>query len=112
MTTPESTREPALELAGDVITPGHADYEAARRIWNGTVDRHPAAIVRCRSVDDVARTVRDVTRTGLPLAVRGGGHSLPGFSTCDGGVVLDMSGMRGVEVDSETRVARVGGGAR
>ena len=111
MTTQESTRRPALEVSGDVITPGHTDYDSARRVWNGTVDRRPAAIVRCHSTGDVARTVRDVVRSGLPLAVRGGGHSLPGFSTCDGGVVLDLSRLRNVAVDAELRLARVGGGA-
>ena len=78
---------------------GRPDYDPARSIWNGAHDRQPALIVRCAGVADVIRTVDLARSEGLPLAVRGGGHSIPGFSTVDGGIVLDLSPMTGVEVD-------------
>jgi FAD/FMN-containing dehydrogenase len=100
----------ARRLDGRVITPGDRGYEQARRVWNGCIDRSPAMIVRCESVADVAATVRAAADHRLPLAVRGGGHSLPGFSTCDEGMVLDLSGLDAVQVDPGRRVARAGGG--
>jgi FAD/FMN-containing dehydrogenase len=102
----------AKRLNGEVLTPSHPDFDGARGVWNGCIDRHPAAVVRCRSTADVAEVVGFTRDLGLPLAVRGGGHSLPGFSTCDDGIVLDLSPMRGVRVDPEARVARGQGGCR
>ena len=99
-------------IQGDVIGAGDPGYDTARRVWNGTVDRRPLLIVRAAGTPDVVETIALAVREDLPLAVRGGGHSLPGFSTCDGGVVLDLSAMREVSVDSEARIARAGGGCR
>ena len=99
-------------VAGEVLAPGDPGYDQGRRVWNGSIDRHPAAIVRCTAVDDVVATVEAATTTGLPLAVRGGGHNVAGFGTCDGGIVADLSGLRGVVVDPVGRTARAGGGAR
>ncbi len=98
-------------ISGDVITPGHQAYDDARTVHNGMIDRRPAAIVRCASVDDVIATVNYAREEGLDLSVRGGGHSVPGFGTNDDGVVCDLSAMREVEVDPENRTARVQGGA-
>lgn len=98
-------------FAGDVIEPGAADYEAARSVWNGMIDRRPAAVLRPSTVTDVARAVRLARDRGTVLAVRGGGHGLPGFGTCDDGLVIDLSAMRSVTVDPTLRTARVGGGA-
>ena len=100
----------ASELRGELIRPGDADYESRRRVWNGVADKRPAAIVRARDETDIAKTVRVAAEGGALLAVRGGGHSLPGFSTCDG-IVLDLSLMNQVSVDPVARTARVGGGA-
>ena len=87
-----------------------ADYEAARQVWNGNVDRRPALIVRCADADDVAHAV-DFARThGLLLSVRGGGHSAPGYGVNDGGMVLDLSLMKQITVDPVRRTARVQGG--
>ncbi len=107
---------PALEslagrISGDLITPAHRDYESARRVWNGMVDKRPAAIVRARGAVDVVLVVDHARETGAELAVRGGGHSSPGFSSSDGGIVLDLSQMRGVWVDAKARIARCQAGA-
>ncbi|HXA43284.1 MAG TPA: FAD-binding oxidoreductase [Candidatus Solibacter sp.] len=100
-----------LNLPPGTIFPSDPDYDQARRVWNGTIDRRPAAVVRCTTVDDVIATVRAAAKAGIPLAVRGGGHSVPGFSTCDDGIVLDLASMSSVDVDPDARVAGVGGGA-
>ncbi len=88
----------AAGLRGTAVLPGDADYDQARSIWNGAHDRHPAVIARCAGVADVIRTVGLARSEGLPLAVRGGGHSIPGFSTVEGGIVLDLSRMTGIEI--------------
>ena len=114
MSTPRSSTSRPLShtaLQGcEVVGPGDAEYEQARRVWNAAVDRHPALIVRARKVADVIAAV-DFARTHeLPLAVRGGGHSPAGYGTIDDGLVLDLSPMKGVDVDPERRVASAQGG--
>lgn len=96
---------------GEVITPRDAAYDDARRLWNARHDRRPAVIVRPRNAAEVATTIRFGRDMGLDIAVKSGGHSAAGHSTCDGGLVIDLSAMRGVEVDEETRTARANGGA-
>ncbi|MCU7727983.1 FAD-binding oxidoreductase [Actinoplanes sp. KI2] len=91
--------ELAQALRGDLIRPDDPGYDEARSIWNGAHDRRPALIVRCHGVADVLKAVEFARSEGLPLAVRGGGHSIPGFSTVDGGLVLDLSPMNGIRVD-------------
>ena len=98
-------------LRGDLIRPGDPRYEAGRRVYNGMIDKHPALIVRCRDDADVIAAVGFARTEGLVVAVRGGGHNAAGLGTCDGGLVIDLSPMRGVRVDPERRVARVAGGA-
>src|SRR3954454_7571159 len=95
---------------GDLLLPGDATYEASRCIWNGMFDRRPALIACCADVSDVQNAIRAASAAGLLTAVRCGGHSLSGFSTCDGGMVIDLSRMRQVTVDSEARRARFAGG--
>src|SRR3954447_24831933 len=90
-------------LRGTAVLPGDTDYDHARSIWNGAHDRRPAVIARCAGVADVIRTVSLARTEGLPLAVRGGGHSLPGFSTVDGGILLDLSPMTGIEIHPDNR---------
>src|SRR5215469_5653286 len=99
------------EIVGQVITPDRPEYEAARSIFNRAFDRCPAVIVRCAGPSDVARTLDFAQAKYLPLAVRGGGHSRLGYGMCDGGVVIDLSGMKRVEVDAGKRVARAEAGA-
>jgi FAD/FMN-containing dehydrogenase len=93
----------ASGLRGTAVRPGDDDYDAARGVWNGAHDRRPAVIARCAGVADVIRTVDLARSEGLPLAVRGGGHSIAGFSTVDGGIVADLSPMKGIQVDPERR---------
>ena len=97
-------------VTGTVVTPRDGEYEDARHVYNQMIDRRPAAIVRCASTADVAAVVRHVQESGRPLAVRGGGHSVPGFGTADDAVVADLSGLRRVDVDPANRLARAGGG--
>ena len=99
-------------LEGQVIGRDHTDYDGARRAWNGAFDRFPLAVVRPSVVGDVQRTVSVASATlELTLAVRGGGHSLAGFSTCDDGIVLDLAGFNEVQVDVARARVRVAGGA-
>ena len=99
------------DLEGDVVFPGHPDYGSARMLWNAMIDKRPAVIVRCLSDSDVATSLRFATESGLALAVRGGGHNVAGNSSCDGGLVVDLSRMRQVTVDPQSRRAHVAGGA-
>jgi FAD/FMN-containing dehydrogenase len=97
-------------LPGRVLTPEDGGYEQARRIWNATADRKPAVIVRCAGVADVQQALGFALEGELPVAVRGGGHSLPGFSTCEDGMVIDLGPMKGITVDSQEHVARAEAG--
>jgi FAD/FMN-containing dehydrogenase len=101
----------AERLAGDVIGPQHPEYDSARRLWNGMIDKRPAAIARCSDARDVAAAVHLAVTYDLPLAVRGGGHNVAGTAVIDGGLVLDLSPMRGVRIDPSGRTVHVQGGA-
>ena len=96
---------------GMVIGPGEAGYDAARAIWNAMHDRWPALILRPRSAPDVAAAIAYARAKGLLIAVRGGGHSMPGHSTTDGGIVIDLRELSQVRVDPANKKAKVGGGA-
>jgi FAD binding domain/Berberine and berberine like len=97
-------------FAGELVRPGHGPYDQRRAVWNGSIDRRPALIARCTGAADVAAVVTFAKRTGLPLAVRGGGHSFPGHSVCDDGVVVDLGPMKGIGIDLEARTAAAAGG--
>jgi FAD/FMN-containing dehydrogenase len=99
------------EFGGAVFLPGEPSYEDARKIWNATVDKHPALIARCSNTQDVVRAVEFARDKGLVLAVRGGGHNIAGNAMCDDGIVIDLSTMKSVDVDPGTRRAEVEGGA-
>lgn len=95
---------------GEVVGPDHPSYDRHRAVWNGSIDRRPALIARCAGVPDVISTIRAARETGLELAVRSGGHSFPGLSVVDGGVVLDLSLMKGIHLDLTAGTARVQAG--
>src|SRR5215475_5535330 len=95
---------------GDLLLPHDDAYEDARGIWNGLAARTPGVIARCSDVSDVQNAVRTASEIGILTAVRCGGHSLAGFSTCDGGMVIDLSRMRRVMADADARRAQIAGG--
>jgi FAD/FMN-containing dehydrogenase len=97
-------------LTGTLVLPGDDAYDEARSVWNASIDRRPAVVVRCAGADDVSRALEFAQRQDLVVAVRGGGHSFAGKSTCDGGLVIDLSPMKRVDIDVGKRVARAGGG--
>src|SRR5436309_8700634 len=114
-TTSVSQEETALQelaarLRGTLLRPSDAGYEQACRVYNGMIEKRPALIARCGDVADVMAAVNFAREHELTLAVRGGGHSGPGLGTCDDGLVIDLSGMKGIRVDPSTRTARVEGG--
>jgi FAD binding domain/Berberine and berberine like len=95
---------------GELLSPQDPGYEDARRVWNGSIDRFPALIARCAGVADLIAAVMFAKDNGLLVAVRGGGHSYPGLSVCDGGLVIDLSLMKGIRVDPEARTVRAQAG--
>jgi FAD/FMN-containing dehydrogenase len=104
-------RELGESLSGPVMLSGHPQYDEARKIWNGMHDRRPALIARCLDSNDVSQAVSFARDNNLLVAVRGGGHSWPGNSVCDGGIMIDLSQMNSVTVDAGARRSRAGGGA-
>ena len=98
-------------VRGRVITASDSDYDDARAVYNAMHDRRPGAIVRCADSADVMAVIAAGRESGLDIAIRGGGHSVPGFGTVDDGLVIDLSGINNVQVDADKKVARVGGGA-
>jgi FAD/FMN-containing dehydrogenase len=98
-------------LAGELIQPGDAVYDQARRVWNHLIDQQPRFIVRCQTVDDIVAALRFARGQNLRIAVRGGGHNVAGAGVVDGGLVIDLSPMHAVSVDPEARIARVEAGA-
>lgn len=106
-----SVGELRRSLSGDVVTPEDPEYDAARKVWNGDIDRRPAAVAICRSVDDVRAALAFARKEGLQVAVRSGGHSFPGHSIADGALVIDLRQINQVIVDPDARTVTVGGGA-
>src|SRR5207247_9507562 len=106
----QALAELEASFRGRLIRPGDPDYDHHRRIWNGAIDRRPALIARCAGVADVMAAVTFGRRAGLPVAIRSGGHSFPGHSMADGGLVIDLSPMRGIRVDPDGRTARAQAG--
>jgi hypothetical protein len=106
-----AVQELADSLRGSVLLPGHAAYEQARRVVNASIDKHPALIVQCKGVADVRKAVDFARESSLLTAVKCGGHSHSGKSTCNGGLMIDLSTFRQVEVDPQARIARVSGGS-
>ena len=106
-----AVRELGESLSGPVLLSGHPQYDTVRKVWNGMHDKRPALIARCQGPDDVSQAVTFARERNLLVAVRGGGHSWPGKSVCDGGIMIDLALMNSVNVDPERRRAHAGGGA-
>jgi hypothetical protein len=100
----------AAVFHGEIVEPQDAAYDEQRKVWNGSIDRSPALIARCADVTDVIAAVKVARETGVLTAVRGGGHSFPGLSVCDGGIVIDLGPMKGIRVDPETNTVRAQAG--
>ncbi len=105
-----SIEERKQTLAGEVVRPGAPGYDELRRVFNGMIDRRPELIVRCRGVAEVVAAVEHARERGLPVSVHGGGHGVSGHAVCDGGVMIDLRPMKGVEVDPEGRLVRAQAG--
>jgi FAD/FMN-containing dehydrogenase len=101
----------AGHFKGDIIGPDHAEYEQARQVWNAMIDRRPGLILRCTSTEDVVAAVNVARENGLPPAVRCGGHNVAGKGISDGGLTIDLSGLREVTVDTERKLVHAGGGS-
>jgi FAD binding domain/Berberine and berberine like len=100
-----AVRELSASIGGDLVRPGDPGYDEHRRVWNGSIDRRPALIARCAGVPDVVAAIGFGRDAGLPVAVRGGGHSFPGHSVCDAGIVIDLRPMSEIRVDPDRRTA-------
>jgi len=113
MTQLQATKIEELKgsFRGEILLPSDDAYESARKIWNATIDKHPALIVRCSSTSDVVRAVNFARDNGLVLAVRGGGHNIAGSAMCDDGIVIDLSKMKAAKVDPGARRVTIEGGA-
>ena len=98
------------QFKGDIIGPDHADYGRARLVWNSMIDKHPGLILRCTSTEDVVAAVDVARANGLLPAIRCGGHSVSGKAVSDGGLTIDLSGMREITVDAENHLVHAGGG--
>jgi FAD/FMN-containing dehydrogenase len=96
---------------GDILVNSDPAYDDARTVWNAMIDRRPAVIARCRNTGDVIAAVRFAGAHNLPIAIRGGGHNVAGHAVCDDGLMIDLSLMRGVQVDAVRHIASVQGGA-
>jgi hypothetical protein len=99
-------RQFAKSFSGDIILPGDETYDSARKVWNGMIDKHPGAILRCTGVADIQAAINFARDRGLPVAVRGGGHNVAGNAVCDDGIVIDLSRMKGIHVDPARRIVR------
>ena len=107
----QALNELRSDIRGTVTVPTDAHYAAARRIWNGAIDRHPAAVITCADAEDVTTALRIATKHGLALTVRGGGHNVAGRCIRDGALLVDLSRLNGVALNTESRIATVQGGA-
>ena len=108
--TAQAARDDLADFQGRLIGPDDPDFEDARAVYNAMIDKRPALIARCADAHDVARAIAFARANDLPLAVRGGGHNGAGLGTCDDGVVIDLSGLKEIDVDPHARTVRVGGG--
>jgi FAD/FMN-containing dehydrogenase len=109
MISNESLGPLTSSFRGELIRPGDSGYHAARKLWNGMIDRRPSLIARCTGVADVVRAVRFGRENNLVTAIRGGGYNVAGSAMCEGGLVIDLSPMKGIRVDAKARTVRAEG---
>jgi FAD/FMN-containing dehydrogenase len=107
---PDKLHQLRIKLRGEILQPSDTGYDTVCQLWNGMVDRRPAAILRCTDTADVIAALELARSSGLPLAVRGGGHSIGGNSSCDGGLMIDLSPMKAIRVDPGQRTAQAEAG--
>ncbi len=107
---PKALADLRARFRGALLGPGEEGYDEARRVWNGAIDRRPVLIARCAGADDVVTAVRFAREHDLLVSVRGGGHAVAGHAVCDGGLMIDLSLMKAIQVDPEARTARAAGG--
>src|SRR5262245_553014 len=107
MVTQKAVDELAASLRGELLDPNREEFDAARRVFNAMIDRHPTLIARCAGAADVVACVRSARANDLPVSVRGGGHGIAGNAVCDAGLVIDLSRMKGIRVDPRHRTAQV-----
>src|SRR5215213_5615778 len=107
MLTSSAVEDLKSGFRGKLIVPADPQYESARRVFNAAIDRRPALIAQCAGAEDVILAVKFAREQTLPVAVRGTGHNVAGFAVCDEGVVVDLTPMKGIEVDSQARTVRV-----
>ncbi len=105
-----AAQELSKGFQGQVIEPGGPDYDEARKVFNAMMDKRPAVIARCASSEDVVAAIKFARDNDLVIAVRSGGHSVAGMSIADDGILIDLAGMKQVDVDPDARIARTGGG--
>jgi FAD/FMN-containing dehydrogenase len=106
MLKPDAIRDFKKRLRGPLLAPADPDYDTARRVWNGMIDKRPALIAQCSATDDVVACVEFARAENVSISIRGGGHSFAGKAVCDGGLMIDLSGMKGVKIDTARRTAR------
>lgn len=112
MLTAIAVQELKQELRGELLAPDHPEYDVARKVWNGMVDKRPALIARCADATDVVACIRFAGERDVPISVRGGGHNYAGKAICDHGLVVDLSPMKGIWVDQNRRTVRAQAGLR
>lgn len=100
-----STQLQQLTIKGNVLHPGDAEYDNARKIWNGMIDRKPALIAQCVNADDISECVKFARKNNMIVSVRGGGHNVAGNAVCDGGLMIDLSKMKEIKVDVANKTA-------
>src|SRR6187431_2397810 len=105
-----STQLQQLVIKGKVLTAGDAEFDNARKVWNGMIDRKPALIAQCTNADDISECVRFAKKNNMIISVKGGGHNVTGNAVCDGGLMIDLSPMKGVRVDPVRRTVQAQAG--
>jgi FAD/FMN-containing dehydrogenase len=106
MLKPSAIDDLKKRLRGSLLAPADPNYDVARRVWNGMIDKRPALIAQCSATSDVVACIEFARAESVPVSVRGGGHSFAGKAVCDGGLMIDLSGMKGIEIDTSRRTAR------